>query len=277
MRFRSHTSNHFKFFLFLICLCYFSSVVSAESLYINDKEQYQYATFLYRSGEYYRAITEYKRLVHFFPESDYTPQAIMQIGRSYMAGGELDVAIKYWESLEEPLVSSGDVNIMLGLSYLDKDQVKVYSLRKPSVDKGIEQFSRLSDSGRALPEANDFLNDWRTKSEPEYKSPWLAGTMSAVIPGTGSLYTGRYTEGFYAFFITALFAVATIEAIHQEDKSLSLLLGSFTIAFYGGNIYTAINSAYKVNDKMDTDDLYDFRQEHGIWFIPETLNRKGRY
>lgn len=263
----------------MICLSYFSSIVSAESLYINDKEQYQYATFLYRSGEYYRAITEYKRLVHFFPESQFTPGAIMQIGRSYMAGGELENAIQYWENLNEPAIPSGEVNMMLGLSYLDKDQVKVFTLRKPAIKKAIERFSSLSlsDSGPLMPEVNDFLNDWQTRPEPEYKSPWLAGTMSAVIPGSGSMYTGRYTEGFYAFFITALFAVATIEAIHQEDRSLSLVLGSFTIAFYGGNIYTAINSAYKVNDKMDTDDLYDLRLQHGIWFIPETLNRNGNY
>jgi hypothetical protein len=278
MRYRSLSSNHFRFlFLVIFCFCWGSTKGSAKSININDLEQYQYATFLYRSGEFYRAITEYKRLIHFFPVSEYTPNAIMQIGRSYMAGGELEMAIGYWENLDASVALKENRDVLLGFSYLDKDQLKVYSLREPSIEKGIEQLSQLPTTGAGFPEINNFLNDWQAKPEPDYKIPWLAGSMSAIIPGSGSMYTGRYTEGFYAFFMTALFAIATIEAIHQDEKSLSLVLGSFTIAFYGGNIYTAINSAYKVNDQMDTEYLYDLRQEHGIWFIPETLNRQGTY
>jgi len=255
-------------------------LLSAE-LVLDDEALYRYAMHLYRNGEYYRAVTEYKRLLHFFPESGRTDETNLQIGRSYMAGERMDEATVYWEKrLEHESLEGLQKNrlkALYGISLLDKNRLKTFSLRRRNVESGIlvlNDVKSMDDEGRLI---HDFTREWSTRPKPEFKSPWLAGSMSAIVPGSGSFYSGRRLEGTYAFFITTLFWLATADAMANEDDTLTGVFGLFTLAFYGGNIYTAVNSTFKYNDQLESDELHGLRKKYGIWFIPETNRRKGRF
>ena len=270
----------FKILLVGLLLLNPISVFSAE-LVLDDEALYRYALHLYRNGEYYRAVTEYQRLLHYFPESDRTDEVNLQIGRSYMAGEQMDEAIKFWEKqLTQELLQRPQQNrlkALYGISLLDQNRLKTFSLRRKSVESGIQVLSDIQPRDEKEQLLQDFAQQWSTRPEPDFKSPWLAGTMSAVVPGSGSFYSGRRLEGTYAFFITALFWLATADAMANEDGALTGLFGFFTLAFYGGNIYTAVNSTYKYNDQLETDALHNLRTKYGIWFVPETNRRQGRY
>ena len=259
----------------------FSVSVLGEELSIDDGELANYAQFLYQNGEYYRAITEYKRLSYFFPESPWVASSKIQIGRSYMAGGQLSEAITYWRSIlsekEVKEEAQSGIRILLGLSLLDYGQSKPYRLRLKNVTQAIETFEQLDHQLTASEQINGFLSDWNNQPPLEDKCPWLAGSMSALLPGSGSFYAGRKVEGTYAFFITALFMLATADSIKNDHQELGALFGFFSIAFYGGNIYTAVNSVHKYNDEMDSSRLYDLRKKHGIWFIPQTNQQAGQF
>jgi len=270
----------FEFLLAAIMLLSSSQVYSTE-LVLDDDVLYRYAMHLYRSGEYYRAVTEYKRLLHFFPKSERTQEAGLQIGRSYMAGGKSDEAIAHWQTYSgDQLTGSLTRNryrILYGISLLDLDRTSPYRLRFDSITSGM---AVLSDVDARDPDGQlvqDFVRGWENLPDPETKSPWLAGSMSAIIPGAGSFYTGRRMEALYAFFLTSLFWVATVDAVNNEDAPLTGLFGFFTLTFYGGNIYTAVNSAHKYNDRLQSESLLQLRKKHGIWFIPENDRRSGRF
>jgi len=82
-----------------------------------------------------------------------------------------------------------------------------------------------------------------------WRSPALSGTMSALLPGSGQVYCGRYQEGFWAFVVCGVFAFASYEAF---DHDLGWVGGATTLtglSWYSGNIYGAISAAHKHNSR----------------------------
>ncbi len=264
-------------FLLVSCL---NCDILASDLQLNKDRQFEYATYLYKNGEYYRAITEYKRLIFFSPQGELAETATLQIGRSYLAGSRIDDAIKFWEQQLENRELPGDkleqMKILLGISLLDLNQTDIFSFRETNITKAMTLFKTLEPTSQNTRLFQTFTTEWQNR-DVDKKSPWLAGTMSAIIPGAGSYYNGRYLEGTYAFFLTALFYLAARDAIGNDQNELGALFGLVTVGFYGGSIYTAINGTYKLNDKRESEELLRIRQKHGIWFIPATDKYPGRF
>ncbi len=254
--------------------------ILASDIQLSKRQLFDYATHLYKDRQYYRAITEYKRLIFFFPRDELAETAVMQIGRSYLAGSRTENAIDHWETQLNRSELQADrlerMRILLGISLLDLNQTAIFSFRKRNVSKAVGIFNKLEDTDLFAPSIRRFVTAWE-KRNIDKKSPWLAGTLSAVVPGAGSYYTGRYMEGTYAFFLTALFYLATMDAVNNDNDESGAVFGLLTIGFYGGSIYTAVNGAHKLNDRRESDELLRLRQKHGIWFIPATDGYPGRF
>ena len=86
----------------------------------------------------------------------------------------------------------------------------------------------------------------RYKELPE-KSPVLAGVLSAILPGSGYFYAGRYGDGITAFLINGLFIAGTITGIHGENYAVAGIVGGIGVPFYLGNILGSANAAKKWN------------------------------
>jgi putative membrane protein insertion efficiency factor len=75
------------------------------------------------------------------------------------------------------------------------------------------------------------------------KSPLLAASLSALIPGTGRMYGGRWFDGFMGLSQFLLYAVATNYAYQNDWKMLTAISGGITFIVYGGEIYGAYRTA----------------------------------
>jgi len=75
------------------------------------------------------------------------------------------------------------------------------------------------------------------------KSPALAILLSAVIPGAGRMYSGRWFDGFMGLSQFFLYAVATNYAYHNDWEVLTAISGGITFIVYGGEIYGAYRTA----------------------------------
>ncbi|MDH5560829.1 MAG: outer membrane protein assembly factor BamD [Deltaproteobacteria bacterium] len=256
------------------------SSLLAEKLELDEDQLWSYANHLYQTREYYRAVSEYNRLLYFFPEGTHKKDVELQIGRSLMAGGRTEEAIKHWEVLLDKLPDDHQTpraRILLGISLLDLNRAQTYRLRENNIKRALHQFEDIIDQTPESSYVFDFKSEWDKKPAQDYNSPWLAGILSGILPGAGSFYGGRYIEGSYAFFFTTLFIAASQESFKNKRQDLGAFFGVFAFAFYGGNIYTAINSAHKLNDKQDEDYLTGLRKKQGIWFIPSGLGVQGRF
>ncbi len=86
-----------------------------------------------------------------------------------------------------------------------------------------------------------------------YKKPWLAGTMSTLVPGLGKVYTGYYKDGIIAFLVTGISAFQAIRGYNSKGLNSGIFIlysGVFT-GFYLGNIYGSIKSARQKNRKLN--------------------------
>jgi uncharacterized protein len=76
-----------------------------------------------------------------------------------------------------------------------------------------------------------------------HRSPALAGTVSALIPGSGQMYSGRFSDGLRHLLFNSVMILATISFARGEHVPAAILTGALELPFYTGNIRGASASA----------------------------------
>ena len=240
-----------------------------------------FADALFNEGDYYRAITEYKRFLFLAPTDARAGRVQLQVGRSYLGAQQWEEARQTFEALAqhypdaniraEAAFLAGDTSFrqgryaqaiedlravterygqtpvgeraryLLGWSYL---RARQWPLATASFE-AIDSTSPLFPSSQALADAA------RDAESLPRKSPALAGLMSAVIPGSGHFYTGRFRDGTIALLLNGAFMFAGIEAVSAGNEAAAGLLFFFQAAWYSGTIYGAVNAAHKHNRDLE--------------------------
>jgi TolA-binding protein len=231
-------------------------------------------------GEYYRAITEYKKFLILFPASEKADYALFKIGMAYYRGEEYESSVKYCSILEKKYKTSRylpEASYYKGLSYWkSKDREKartafdtlteffprsefaplalvagsLVTFEEENVTASMKRLERLIDQYPEYPgsknakEAITLIDQYPRLPE---KSETLAAVMSAILPGSGYIYADHVEDGITAFIINTLFIAGTITAIHSENYAVAGIVGGIGLPFYVGNIYGSANAAKKWN------------------------------
>lgn len=245
-----------------------------ERLALDAPAQWAYAEGLLAEGEYYRATTEYLRLRHFFPEHPRASAARLRLAEAHLRGGEAHRAVDRLEGAEDaPEMRDWQAEALYlrGLARLEVDAHRPYPAREPHIAAALEDLRAVPPAWPGKPSLEGFVEAMENPPELPGKSPWLAGSLSAVLPGAGSAYVGRYREAGLAFFVNAVFIWATVEAFQQDRQALGTVLGVGALAFYGGAIYAAANGAHKYNDRARAAYLAEQRRRFGLSLQPGGL------
>jgi hypothetical protein len=96
------------------------------------------------------------------------------------------------------------------------------------------------------------------------KSPSLAGTLSALLPGAGQLYVGRKRDAVVSFLLNGAFILGAIEAFRKDENAVGGILIMFETGWYAGNIYSAISGAHKYNRKISNDFIGRLENRYGL-------------
>lgn len=75
------------------------------------------------------------------------------------------------------------------------------------------------------------------------KSPVLAGVLSAVVPGSGRIYAGRWFDGMMGFFMVYITATTAYETSKLKNQYLLGVRYTMFGIFYFGEIYGAYRTA----------------------------------
>lgn len=81
------------------------------------------------------------------------------------------------------------------------------------------------------------------------KSPFIAGFSSALVPGSGYIYSGHTMTGISSLLFNSLFAFATFSSFRANNPGMGILTGLFGMAFYVANIQGSVKSAKRFNVK----------------------------
>ncbi len=242
----------------------FSIIISFLLCTTPAEEQLTFANHLFEEGDYYRAITEYKRLLFISSNPSEQRFARQRILSAFKRAGRLEEASAYLDNFTNDqfrymekaklhllmndtgqarqylkLIESDTVHILLGWSYMmDGDW-----------ENSQKAFQRIPDDSPLSATANSLVT---SAEEAEHtiprKSPVLSGLLSALIPGAGRFYTERPGDGLFSFLTVAIPAIATYYYWHEERERATVIAASFTAVFYLGDLYGAVMSAHQYND-----------------------------
>ncbi len=243
---------------------------------VDEKTQMSLGDYFFEDGDYYRAITEYKRFLFFFPESLRAEEALWKIASSYFRGKKWDETLSAADDLLKRHPSSpwaAEAIVLKGRCWMEKKefsqarhyfllaqetaagtgvgqeaqwQVAVSFLREERWREAAAEFRKVDRTSRLYPRADYWAQGLERIEEVPQKSPATAGIL-AVLPGVGHLYCERYRDAGIAFVLNAAFIWGMVEAFKNEDYVVGGILTFFELGWYSGNIYSAISSAHKYN------------------------------
>jgi len=237
-----------------------------------------FADSLAADGDHYRAITEYKRFIYEQPDSLLVPRARLSIAKSLLAGEQWRKSDAAFENLfllhpASPETRSGR-RLYADSAYergaFDLARERYQNLRKKSDETNIINYANFRigwtflEQNRIDQARENFALLPVELQQPlaaeldqfealPRKSAALAGTLSALLPGAGQAYTGRYRQAAVSFLLNAAFLLGAVEAFDNDNNTVGGILLFFELGWYGGNIYNAMNNAHKFNHRIRHD------------------------
>lgn len=244
--------------------------------------QFSFAESLFAEGDYYRAISEYKRFAFLFSENKLVEKCVYRIGESYYKAKRWQEALQTFSSF---IMKYPGSPMMPGALYhkgMAEKELKRYIDALSTFEKVIKSRSHeftdkaLYQSAIVLMDMKEWQQARETfgivpKDSPlaksattiaseilhmddlPKKSPATAGALAAILPGAGHLYTERPTDALVAFLLNGAFILGAVELFRHENYITGGIVTFFEIGWYTGNIYSAVSSAHKYNKKKRED------------------------
>ncbi len=168
---------------------------------------------------------------------------------------DIDLKRKYFHLkyliLDYHNLNTYNINICDTFSvYFDKEELaklKIYSCYRNQEDVNYIDSIITKENFDSKEEIRTFILNTINK---KVKSPFVAGMLSAIIPGTGYFYTGQYKEGISAFLINSLLGIGIYSLFTNDNTGSGILTSLVAFPFYLGNIVGAANSAEVENELL---------------------------
>jgi tetratricopeptide (TPR) repeat protein len=253
------------------------TAASAESSSFSADQLITFAEHLMHEGEYFRAITEYRRFLFYYPDEPRRAMVHFRIGLALYHGESYGEALQTFREVTqhyphtaygkqawlwqgESLARQGQYTAAEELyteitSRFPRDAIghqaryqRAWTLlyRRQWRDAAA-QFQQVAPES-TLYQSAQFLAQAVLEGERlPTKSPVLAGILSGLLPGSGQLYNGRLGDALLAFFLNGLFIAGVVEAEHSHTHAVAGVLSFFEAGWYAGNVYGAVNGAQKYN------------------------------
>jgi tetratricopeptide (TPR) repeat protein len=293
----------------LLLLFYFFSPLAAfpaeeEKVSVDSQLQMDLADHFFQEGDYYRAITEYKRFLFFFPQNVRTAEAQWKIARSYFNGKKWDEAISAGDHLIKKFPSTSyqaEALLLSGLCFKEKKeysqarfffgkakedaadattadeaqwQIAATYLKEERWKDASTEYKKINKSSKLYPKSEYFAQGIDRIQEIPQKSPATAGILAAILPGSGHLYCERYRDATIAFLLNGAFIWGMVEAFQQKNYVVGGILTFFELGWYSGNIYSAVASAHKHNQRKKQEYL-DYLEKGGVFSLGISLQGKS--
>ncbi len=221
---------------------------------------------------YDAAITEYKRFLFFNPEDNRAAETYHKIGLAFREQGlfqdatvamrnamlhattlkekseyQLDLAVILIAAKHYDLARLELIKVMLRNA--DNTQTKrslflqavsnIYQFRWMKARETLQYYTNDEELNRLLEEAENL---------PQ-KSIRFAKVLSAVIPGAGQMYAGKWSSGINALLLNGVLGYVTVDTV-LEGNYIDAALWTYFIfqRYYRGNLYRGGSAVEEFNE-----------------------------
>ena len=257
----------------LFCLLFISGFSSAQDDYYSCDNLIAFADNLFSTGDYERAIGEYLRATARCEEDSLRDSLWYRIAVGYLyLSRPLDarryadrvalsrsdsvyyaktVCLRTFSYYVEHRYDSAAVNRSVSV----KDPVWRQRLYQIQIASLLRQYRWQEAVKTPAPSPADSLSLFlqtiaRQGISLDLKSPVTAGFLSAIVPGSGKLYSRRGWDGLYSLLVVGTMAWQSYEG-YRKDGPVSvrcLVFGGLGGVFYAGNIYGSIVASRNYNE-----------------------------
>ena len=257
----------------VVLILYFLGIIQfakSQDLF-NYDNSFRYAKHLYAKGDYDDAITELNRCIFLsaengkkevlemlltsyrktgkyaeilkaskklYPEGNYPDQIKTEMHYSFILSNELHFGGHF---LSNNKFSSSLLQVKFDVAY------NVFENQYQEALNRLNQFNPTTDEGRLFNQkVSVMLNE---ASNIKYKSPFVAGVFSSIIPGSGKFYANRKKDAIFSFVLTVAAAYQSYRAFNKNGigSVIGWVYGGLAGGFYIGNIYGSVQAAKKTN------------------------------
>lgn len=227
--------------------------LSLPSEAINDSINFKIAISLSEIGNYERSEKFFQKVSR---QSALFPLSEMELFKLYFISDNQDSLSQMKIKNEESMIPVSQLRSVATL--LSQNQIDNYTVILNSFDDN-------NDDKKFIEE---FIN---LKKNPPYKSPLAAAVFSAILPGSGKIYTQDYGDGITSLLLTGLFTFLSIDNFNNDHNFRGWIFGGLALGFYAGNVYGSAASAQIFNAKFDFDFNFKINSfvEKRNYFMPE--------
>ena len=264
---------HYKRLFSGLCVFILSLVMGYSQDLLNYDNSKKYADYLYQTHQYDLAAIEFERVIFLEPKDTLAKLKLIRSYRylqnsetalariaKYFPGGIYDMSDDFSLEYLKILISENQYENAqrflhnckpLGNVTKTEFQLGVLIMQHQWSDAKL-----FADKQVDLPDKSDKFNALSRISinglNSRYKNPMLAATLSALVPGSGKLYTGRWKDAIFSFlFVTSASWLSYKTVAHNGFKIDGIIYGSVAMGFYTANVYGSSKSAKVFNQNIN--------------------------
>lgn len=188
-----------------------------------------FARVLEAEGDYFRAASEYKRLLYLNSDPIQKDSLRYTLAALYDKMGYYKNGMAVLSKVSDTSSSSfRQARAVFSYKLGDYALARAYWIGKDS----LVALAYLREGNDRL--VQRILPGYKL---PHRKLPFIAGLLSAVVPGLGRIYDGRWADGLMAFTLIASSGLAAYHYNQKDNRGAEAFYGGLTAAFYLGDIY----------------------------------------
>lgn len=242
------------------------------------------ASQFYSSEKYLESITECKRVIYFDSEKLFHSTAYEIMGDSYKEAGFFSEAVQAY-NLAETCSFNEEVIFNLKLK-----KIKINILRRTTSNA----HRLLNELDSTFHNSKDdeifywrgwtyiFEDDWKSASiefakidslhelknfcekvDNEKYSVTFAKTISAILPGSGQIYSGHYLNGLVSLGWNVLWGYLSIKAFKADRIFDGMMISSLLwLRFYNGNVSNSEKFVAEKNQEITNNALYYLQNQY---------------
>ncbi|MEO5370799.1 MAG: tetratricopeptide repeat protein [Magnetococcus sp. DMHC-1] len=213
-----------------------------------EEAMYRLAVNLSQAGELDAALRAFASLGEAFPQSRHIPQALLRMGLIYEQGKDVEESKRRYQKL----VAMDPDSEWAALASL---RLAWLSLEQPGEDAIARQYLQAVTHARYVKNAQSMLREMDALPLLPYKDSWVAGSLSALLPGAGHLYLERPRDAGFAFLSNGLLVAGTYQAFSRGISGLGAALAMVELGWYSGTVFSAVSLTHRHNQKLRHDYL----------------------